>query len=367
MSGGVVVLLGSATAAAVGVSHAQLVDEPPRLAHGDADRRPPTPRGDRRQPPRWSTCGRRSRGRSDRLLGASSLAHGRSSVSPSQTSATGAPGFPGPRTSKMGAMTLPLQPPSRPDAGQAGRRDPRRRGVAVRAEVGRVPLHRVPRRRRHRAGQPQRAAVHPLLPRAARPAARRRCPTRAWSTARSSCPRPTTTASTSTPCCSGSIPPSPRVRPARRRDAGARSSPSTSSPIGDESLLDAPLAERHRRLERRAAPRRRRSRSTSARAPPTPTSPVAGSSSSRAPASTASIAKRLADPYTPDKRTLVKVKHRRTADCVVAGYRIHKDGKGVGSLLLGLYDDEGRLHHVGVVAGVHASSAAPSCSPSWSR
>jgi len=62
------------------------------------------------------------------------------------------------------------------------------------------------------------------------------------------------------------------------------------------------------------------------------------------------VAKRLADPYTPDKRTLVKVKHLRTADCVVAGYRIHKDGKGVGSLLLGLHDDEGRLHHVGVTA-----------------
>jgi ATP-dependent DNA ligase len=62
------------------------------------------------------------------------------------------------------------------------------------------------------------------------------------------------------------------------------------------------------------------------------------------------VAKRLADPYTPDKRTLVKVKHQRTADCVVAGYRIHKDGRGVGSLLLGLYDDDGGLHHVGVTA-----------------
>ena len=62
------------------------------------------------------------------------------------------------------------------------------------------------------------------------------------------------------------------------------------------------------------------------------------------------VAKRLADPYTPDKRTMVKVKHRRTADCVIAGYRVHKDGKGVGSLLLGLYDDAGRLHHVGVAA-----------------
>ena len=62
------------------------------------------------------------------------------------------------------------------------------------------------------------------------------------------------------------------------------------------------------------------------------------------------IAKRLDDRYTPDKRTLVKVKHTRTADCVVAGYRVHKDGKGVGSLLLGLYDEQRVLHHVGVVA-----------------
>jgi ATP-dependent DNA ligase len=62
------------------------------------------------------------------------------------------------------------------------------------------------------------------------------------------------------------------------------------------------------------------------------------------------MAKPLAGLYTPDKRTLVKVKHERTADCAVAGYRIHKDGEGVGSLLLGLYDDNGRLNHVGVCA-----------------
>ena len=63
------------------------------------------------------------------------------------------------------------------------------------------------------------------------------------------------------------------------------------------------------------------------------------------------VAKRLEEPYQPDKRTLVKVKHERTAECVVAGYRIHKDGMGVGSLLLGLYDNEDRLQHVGVAAG----------------
>ena len=63
------------------------------------------------------------------------------------------------------------------------------------------------------------------------------------------------------------------------------------------------------------------------------------------------VAKRLDEPYQPDKRALVKVKHERTAECVVAGYRIHKDGNGVGSLLLGLYDDAGQLQHVGVAAG----------------
>jgi ATP-dependent DNA ligase len=62
------------------------------------------------------------------------------------------------------------------------------------------------------------------------------------------------------------------------------------------------------------------------------------------------MAKRLDGVYTPDKRSLVKVKHERTAECAVAGFRVHKDGEGVGSLLLGLFDDDGRLHHVGVCA-----------------
>ncbi len=64
------------------------------------------------------------------------------------------------------------------------------------------------------------------------------------------------------------------------------------------------------------------------------------------------MAKRLDAPYRAGERTMIKVKHRRTADCVVAGFRWHKNGVGtkVGSLLLGLYDDEGALHHVGVTA-----------------
>lgn len=63
------------------------------------------------------------------------------------------------------------------------------------------------------------------------------------------------------------------------------------------------------------------------------------------------IAKPLGAPYQPGKRAMLKVKHARTADCVVAGFRWHKAGEGVvGSLLLGLYDDRGTLHHVGVAS-----------------
>ncbi len=62
------------------------------------------------------------------------------------------------------------------------------------------------------------------------------------------------------------------------------------------------------------------------------------------------VAKRVDGRYEPGKRALVKVKHQRTADCAVAGYRMHKDGQGVGSLLLGLFDDDGHMHSVGVAA-----------------
>jgi ATP-dependent DNA ligase len=64
------------------------------------------------------------------------------------------------------------------------------------------------------------------------------------------------------------------------------------------------------------------------------------------------IAKHESTTYQPGKRAMVKVKHVRTADCVVAGFRWHKQGPGtlVGSLLLGLYDDAGVLHHVGITS-----------------
>ena len=61
------------------------------------------------------------------------------------------------------------------------------------------------------------------------------------------------------------------------------------------------------------------------------------------------IAKPPSIAYVPDKRVMFKIKHQRTADCVVAGFRWHKSGPVVGSLLLGLYGDDGNLRHVGVV------------------
>ena len=71
-----------------------------------------------------------------------------------------------------------------------------------------------------------------------------------------------------------------------------------------------------------------------------PKTAQSGSTGGKEPVSTASW--RSSDGvYSPGQRTMVKVKHERTIDCVVAGFRWHKDGKGIGSLLLGLYDDDG--------------------------
>jgi len=122
--------------------------------------------------------------------------------------------------------------------------------------------------------------------------------------------------------------------------------------LGDRDLRDLPLSERRRLLDDVL---------TSAR-PPIHRSPA---TTDRALAETwferfegagldGIVAKRLDGPYVPGERAMVKVKHERTAECVVAGFRWHKDGKGVGSLLLGLYDEEGTLHHVGVVGSFTA-------------
>lgn len=74
------------------------------------------------------------------------------------------------------------------------------------------------------------------------------------------------------------------------------------------------------------------------------------------------IAKRLDQPYRPGERAMVKVKQRRTADCVVGGFRCGRNDRLVASLLLGLYDDEGLLHHVG-----YTSSIAAKDRPGWTE
>nr|WP_184889116.1 ATP-dependent DNA ligase [Sphaerisporangium siamense] len=118
--------------------------------------------------------------------------------------------------------------------------------------------------------------------------------------------------------------------------------------LGDDNLMEAPFAERRARLVEALAGAGARIRLT----------PVTADDERAAEwfemfegaGLDGLVAKRADQPYEPDKRTMLKVKHERTADCVVAGYREHKSGPIVGSLLLGLYDAAGVLHHVGVSA-----------------
>ncbi|HVH93865.1 MAG TPA: ATP-dependent DNA ligase, partial [Nocardioidaceae bacterium] len=74
------------------------------------------------------------------------------------------------------------------------------------------------------------------------------------------------------------------------------------------------------------------------------------------------VAKPMSAPYQPNVRTMLKIKHERTADVVLAGYRLHKTSTAeqplLGSLLLGLYDDQGRLQHIGVSASFTAKRRA---------
>ena len=120
--------------------------------------------------------------------------------------------------------------------------------------------------------------------------------------------------------------------------------------IGGEDLRGKPLSERRRRLEKELEG----ATSPLHLSPATRDRDLAVDWFSRFEGAGLDgvMAKRLDEPYKPGERTMIKVKHKRTADCVVAGFRWHKNGPGtmVGSLLLGLYDDEGALHHVGVTA-----------------
>ncbi|MCW2701449.1 MAG: ATP-dependent ligase [Blastococcus sp.] len=118
--------------------------------------------------------------------------------------------------------------------------------------------------------------------------------------------------------------------------------------LGDESLLDVPFGQRQARL--RAA--------LSGVRPPVYVTAITQDAETAQRwfetfegAGLDGVVAKAADlPYGPDQRLMTKVKHVRTADCVVAGFRWHKSGPIVGSLLLGLYNDAGDLQHIGVAA-----------------
>lgn len=122
--------------------------------------------------------------------------------------------------------------------------------------------------------------------------------------------------------------------------------------VGDESLIDAPLSERRARLESELA-------DVAAPVHVTRTTTDAAEAEEwfgifEGAGLDGVVAKPLAKPYQPNGRAMLKIKHARTADVVVAGYRLHKNSTEerplLGSMLLGLYDDEGKLQHVGVSA-----------------
>ncbi|MGW7302388.1 ATP-dependent DNA ligase [Streptomyces sp. NPDC054829] len=118
--------------------------------------------------------------------------------------------------------------------------------------------------------------------------------------------------------------------------------------LADESLLDVPLTGRRALLTRALADAR----------PPVHVAPATTDvevaerwfEQYEGAGLDGVIAKPPTSRYLQDERAMFKIKHERTADVVVAGYRLHKSGPVVGSLLLGLYDDQGALQHVGVSA-----------------
>jgi ATP-dependent DNA ligase len=122
--------------------------------------------------------------------------------------------------------------------------------------------------------------------------------------------------------------------------------------LGDDDLRERPFSERRAILERELAGATPPVRVT----PATTNEAVAREWFDRFEGAgfDGVVAKSLTLPYRENERVMLKVKHQRTCDCVVAGFRWHKDGAGVGSLLLGLYDDGGVLHHVGVASSFSA-------------
>lgn len=125
--------------------------------------------------------------------------------------------------------------------------------------------------------------------------------------------------------------------------------------LGDDSYCDIPFVERRAALETMA----KRFKAPLHLTPATRDRSVAADWFKRFEGAGLDgvMAKRELGPYEPNKRVMLKVKHERDCDCVVAGFRWHKgsDGTAVGSLLLGLYDDDGVLQHAGVCSSFTAA------------
>jgi ATP-dependent DNA ligase len=123
--------------------------------------------------------------------------------------------------------------------------------------------------------------------------------------------------------------------------------------VDDRSLMEVPFEERRAELERILAGAR----------PPVYLTPITRDAETARDWFTrfegagldGVVAKPGSLEYRPNERVMLKIKHRRTADAVVAGFRVHKSGDGLGSLLVGLYDEHGTLHHVGVASGFSAA------------
>ena len=256
-------------------------------------------------------------------------------------------------------MDLPVMPPVSPMLAKSVPEIPGRR--PRRAQVGRLPLRSSSGTATRWCWVAQRAADDPVLPRGRRGGPREHAASGACSTARSW--SRAATGSTSRRCSCGSTPRPAGSRLLAARDAGVlgRLRPARDRGRGPHGapVPRAPGAAAWRPSRRRGAgPRHPRDRRHGLGPRVVPAFEGAGLDGV--------VAKPLDVPYQPDKRVMFKVKHDRTADCVVAGFRWHKSGPVVGSLLLGLYREGGSLQHVGVAASFPMAGAR-ACSTSWSR
>ena len=239
--------------------------------------------------------------------------------------------------------------------GHPGPREARR--AQLRAQVGRVPVRRLQGRRRGGAGQPQHQAADPLLPRGRRRDARAAAASAACSTGRSSSP-------------SGDRLEfevlQERIHPAASRIAMlAEKTPASYVAfdllaLGDDVVRRPPV----RRAARGAGGGARRARRPLL---PDPHDDGPGQAEEwfhqfEGAGLDGVVAKPLTAPYQQNARTMLKIKHERTADVVVAGYREHKTSTPekplLGSLLLGLYNATGKLQHIGVSASFTAARRA---------